>query len=102
MWCNEDAKPKLGNPNESSEMLSNYRGGTTASARVLYKRLKIWKFISGSVGRKTHTKEVGDARRQGLGQDVDLVVFASDYFFKGLYTRIKTGVTEDYGLQWDK
>ena len=38
----------------------------------------------------------------GLGQDVDLVVFASDYFLKGLYTRIKTGVTEDYGLQWDK
>ena len=31
---------ETGNPNESSEMLSNYRGGTTASARVLYKRLQ--------------------------------------------------------------
>ena len=67
-------------------MLSNYRGGTTASARVLYKRFQFEKFISGSVGRKTHTKEVGDARRQGLGQDVDLVVFASDYFFQRDYT----------------
>jgi hypothetical protein len=55
MWCNKDVKPKPGNSNESSEMLSNYRGGTTASARVLYKRLKFWKIISGSVGRKIHT-----------------------------------------------
>ena len=32
-------KPKPGNPNESSENAAGYRGGITASARVLYKRL---------------------------------------------------------------
>ena len=58
--------------------------------------------ISLEQWKKNTYQEVGDARRQGLGQDVDLVVLASDYFLKGLYTRIKTGVTEDYGLQWDK
>ena len=35
-----DATTNVGNPNESSEIAANYRGGTTASARVLYKRLK--------------------------------------------------------------
>ncbi len=35
-----DAITNVGNPNESSEMLSNYRGGTTASARVRYKHLR--------------------------------------------------------------
>ena len=59
IWCNEDAKPKLGNPNESSEMLSNYRGGTTASARVLYKRLQIEKVISGAVGKYTNLRSRG-------------------------------------------
>ena len=59
MWCNTDVEPTSGNSNESSEMLSNYRGGTTASARVLYKRLKFWKVISGAVGKYTNLRSRG-------------------------------------------
>ena len=50
---------ETGNPNESSEMLSNYRLGTTASARVLYKRLQIGKIISGAVGKYTNLRSRG-------------------------------------------
>ena len=54
-----DVEPTSGNSDESSEMLSNYRGGTTASARVLYKRLQIEKVISGAVEEKYIPKKSG-------------------------------------------
>ena len=49
-----DAITNVGNPNESSEMLSNYRGGTTASARVRYKHFEFWRNHLWSSGRKIH------------------------------------------------
>ena len=73
-----DVEPTSGNSDESSEMLSNYRGGTTASARVLYKRLQIGKMISGAVGKYTKPKKSGTVLVGFWVRSVDLVVLASD------------------------
>ena len=54
-----DAITNVGNPNESSETLSNYRGGTTASARVRYKLLSFGEIISGAVEEKYMPKKSG-------------------------------------------
>ncbi len=54
-----DATTNIGNPNESSETLSNYRGGTTASARVRYKLLSSGVVISGAVGKIYKPKKSG-------------------------------------------
>ena len=73
-----DAMTNSGNPDESSEMLSNYRGVTTASARVLYKRLNMEKVISGAVGQTYKAKKSGTVLVGFWVRSVDLVVLASD------------------------
>ncbi len=73
-----DAITNIGNPDESSETLSNYRGGTTASARVRYKLLSSGEVISGAVGKIYKPKKSGTVLVGFWVRSVDLVVLASD------------------------
>ncbi len=73
-----DATANIGNPDESSETLSNYRGGTTASARVRYKLLSSGVVISGAVGKIYKPKKSGTVLVGFWVRSVDLVVLASD------------------------
>ena len=57
--ADRDAQTETGNPISHHESSSNYRVGTTASARVLYKRLQIREVISGAVEKKYIPKKSG-------------------------------------------
>ena len=50
---------ETGNPISHHESSSNYRVGTTASARVLYKRLQIREVISGAAEKNTNLRSRG-------------------------------------------
>ena len=72
---------ETGNPISHHESSSNYRVGTTASARRLFKRLRGRQVISGAAGKKYKPKKSGTVLVGFWVRSVDLVVLASDYTF---------------------